>query len=415
MSRLIIFLSAFLFASCGLDVEVEYPVVDGSGFLNQTYPLSDNSKSVMEGVYKVVEGNEFFGDYIVIKWNGENLSVFTNRNAGYMVFRAGSLDSVIFCYGFWRYGAGSETGLINFYISSFEGGNKIIAGDTTNIQITTRGAFGQGNNFPDKSFQLEYLRPFSDNVKQDEFYILAHRGGGRNSDYLQASENSVEIIALAERLGANGIEIDIRLTKDGIPILYHDSDINLRLTQKSVIWGNIEDFTFAQLRTFIKLINGEKIPSLKEALEYVLEHTNLRFVWLDLKSDKNEIPAVIEIQEEILRRAGSLQRDLQVVLGIPSSQKADELLLYPQYENIPTLCELDLSFVRELNSMVWAPRWTQGLQLEEVREIHAEGRKAFVWTLDEPSFIQSFISDGEFDGILTNYPTLVAYHNYIRE
>jgi len=414
MNRLIIFISLLLFASCGLDFEVEYPVVDPSGFLNQTSPLTNDSKSVMEGIYKVIEGNEYFGDFVVLKWSGENLSVFTNINAGYMVFRAGSLDSVIFCYGYWRYGSSSETGPINFYISSFEGGRKIMAGDTTNLQIITRGAFGGGNNFPDRSFRLEYLRPFSENVKQDEFYILAHRGGGRNSDYLPASENSVEIIAIAERLGANGIEIDVRLTKDGIPILYHDSDINLRLTQKSVIWGNIEDFTFAQLRTFIKLINGEKIPSLEEALEYVLEHTEIRFVWLDLKSDKNEIPAVVEIQKDILRRANSMQRDLQIVLGIPTPEKADEMLLFPHYENVPTLCELDLSFVRELNSVVWAPRWTKGTQLNEVREIQAEGRKAFVWTLDESSFIQSFIQDGEFDGILTNHPTLVAYYHYTR-
>ena len=368
----------------------------------------------MEGIYKVLEGNEYFGDNVVLKWSGEYLYVFTLKNAGYMVFQAGSLDSVIYCYGYWRYAVNFETGLINFHISSTEGGIKIISGDTTNLEITIKGTFGNGNNFPDKSFQLKFLRTFSDKVKQEDFYILAHRGGGRNSDYLHASENSIEIISLAERLGANGIEIDIRLTKDGIPILYHDSDINLRLTQKSVIWGNIENFTFAQLRTLVRLINGEKIPSLKEALEYVLMNTELRFVWLDLKSDKNEIPAVVEIQKDILTRANSMQRDLKIVLGISTNEKANQMLLYPQYENVPTLCELDLSRVRELSSMVWAPRWTEGLQLESVREIHAEGRKAFVWTLDEPSFIQSFINEGEFDGILTNQPTLVAYHHYIR-
>ncbi len=262
---------------------MEYPIVNGSGFLNQTNPLGNNSKIIMEGVYTVIEGNEYFGDIVVLKWSGENLSVFTSKNVGYMVFQAGSLDSIIYCFGYWRYGAGNETGLINFNISSSEGADKIIAVDTTNLQIIMRGEFGDGNIFPDKTFQLEYLRPFSNNVKQDDFFILAHRGGGRNSDRLQASENSVEIISLAERLGASGIEIDVRLTKDGIPILYHDSDINLRLTQKSVIWGNIEDFTFVQLRTFVRLINGEKIPSLEEALEYVLEHTELRFVWLDFK------------------------------------------------------------------------------------------------------------------------------------
>ncbi len=331
-----------------------------------------------------------------------------------MIMRGGSLDSVIFFRGYWRYGTSLETGLVNFNISSFEGGSKIIDADSTDLQITARGAFGNGSNYPDKEFVIKYLRPFSEKVKQNDFYVLAHRGGGRNSDYLPASENSIEMIALAERLGANGIEIDVRLTADGIPILYHDPDINLRLTQKSVIWGNIEDFTFAQISTFIRLIHGEKIPSLENALEYVLEHTKLRFVWLDLKSEKNEIPAVVKIQERILRKVNPLNRDLQIVIGIPSSDKANNLLSYPSYETIPSLCELTTDFVKELNSLYWAPRWTQGTQLDLVREIHAEGKQAFVWTLDEPAFVESFMRDGEFDGFLTNHPTLVAYYHYIR-
>ncbi len=133
------------------------------------------------------------------------------------------------------------------------------------------------------------------------------------------------------------------------------------------------------------------------------------------KSERNEIPAVIKIQKDFLRRANSMQKDLQIVLGISSIEKANQILLYHKHENVTSLCELGLSFVRELNSVVWAPRWTQGLQIAEVREIHAEERKAFVWTLDEPVFIQSFISEGEFDGILTNHPTLVAYYHYISE
>ncbi|HSL87843.1 MAG TPA: hypothetical protein VK870_00925, partial [Ignavibacteriaceae bacterium] len=80
---------------------------------------------------------------------------------------------MIYCSGYWRYGAGTETGLITFTISSSEGASNILAGDTTNLQIKIRGEFGDGNNPPDKTFQLEYLRPFSDSVKQDNFFILA--------------------------------------------------------------------------------------------------------------------------------------------------------------------------------------------------------------------------------------------------
>jgi glycerophosphoryl diester phosphodiesterase len=332
-----------------------------------------------------------------------------------MVMRGGSLDSVIYFKGYWRYEAGIETGLTDLNITTIEGARNILAGDTTNLQITIRGLFGDESNLPDIAFVLKYHRSFSETVKQQNFYILAHRGGGRNSDYLPASENSVEMIALAERLGANGIEVDVKLTADGVPILYHDPDINLRLTQKSVIWGEIEAFTFKQIRTFVKLIHGEKIPSLEEALTYALENTKLRFVWLDLKSDKNEISAVIAIQKKILQQAHLLNRDLQIVLGIPSTDKASNLLQYPSSAEIPSLCELTTDYVRQLNSLYWAPRWTLGLQTGSVEMMHSEGRKAFVWTLDEPVFVETFIRDGKFDGVLTNYPSLVAYYHFLRE
>ena len=48
----------------------------------------------------------------------------------------------------------------------------------------------------------------------------------------------------------------------------------------------------------------------------------------------------------------------------------------------------------------------------EVEALQAEGRRAFVWTLDVSGYIRQFVRDGRFDGILTNYPSLVAYHYY---
>ncbi|HZW38787.1 MAG TPA: glycerophosphodiester phosphodiesterase family protein [Ignavibacteriaceae bacterium] len=412
---IILFIISFGISGCDRIFDVDYPEVDPSGFLTQTHPLTDLSKKVIEGVYSVQDGNGYFGDTIVLKYSGDNLSIFTNKNACYMLIKAGSLDSVIFFEGYWRYSVNSDVGRINFYISSFEGGSQIMRGDTSNRNIIVHGSYGDGDNVPGYGFKIKFERPFSQKVNQNDFYILAHRGGGRNSDFLPASENSIELISYAERLGANGIEIDVQLTKDGIPIIYHDEDINLRLTQKSVIWGDIEDYTLAQLRTFIKLKNGEMIPTLEEALDYVVDHTNLRFVWLDLKSHYNEVNAVAEIQARLIKKLNAKKRDLKIVIGIPTRDKANFVLALRDYSTTPTLCELGTDVVREINSQFWAPRWTQGVQTDLVNLMHAENRKAFVWTLDDPGFIENFFSNGNFDGMLTNYPMLVAYHHYTRK
>jgi len=50
----------------------------------------------------------------------------------------------------------------------------------------------------------------------------------------------------------------------------------------------------------------------------------------------------------------------------------------------------------------------------EVSRVHQEGKKAFVWTLDDHEFVKSFVHEGNFDGILTNYPYLVAYEYYMK-
>ncbi len=410
---LILIVSLLLFYSCNNEVDITNPVIDPSDFLSQTTPLTNSSKLVMEGIYDVVEGKDLLGDQVVVKNTRDRISIFSGKKGGYIVLDAGYLDSVIFFMGYWRYATNSETGAASFYIPSDEGGTNIISGDTSAATIKFVGEYGVGTGMADKKLVLKFNRDFSQKVKQNDFYILAHRGGGRNSDYLGVSENSLEMINIAERFGSTGIEIDARLSKDGVPFLYHDGDINLRLTQKSLIWGDIESFTWAQLRTLVTLRNGEKIPSLREALEFVLEKTNIRAVWLDTK-DVDVVTSSIELLTEINERAVLMGRDLKINIGIPADDVFEEFISQPGFQDVPSLCELSLEQVRQANSQVWAPRWTQGVQTDAVRQMHAEGRKVFTWTLDEPSYIEQFINEGEFDGILTNYPTIVSFYHYIK-
>jgi glycerophosphoryl diester phosphodiesterase len=160
------------------------------------------------------------------------------------------------------------------------------------------------------------------------------------------------------------------------------------------------------------LINGEKIPSLEEALEFVLEETKLELIWLDMKSDKNDLPEVIPIQQEILSRAESMGRQLEIFVGIPTEDKMNQILSYPDYESITTINELTAEDVRRTDSELWGPRWTLGMQLDEVERMHSEGRRVVTWTMDDPTYIDRYIRESGFDGMVTNYPTLVAYYVY---
>ena len=71
--------------------------------------------------------------------------------------------------------------------------------------------------------------------------IIAHRGASRH-----APENTLPAFQLAYELGANGIETDVHLTKDNVPVLIHDE--TLKRTARHP--GYIKDFTYTQLKGF---------------------------------------------------------------------------------------------------------------------------------------------------------------------
>ena len=412
-SVLTIFCLALLMAGCNKSKDVAIPSAGPNSFFTQTFPLPDNSRNVMNGIYRVTAGNEIFGDQVVLKWSRKKLTIMCS-DGHYSVLDVGVLDTVIVIQGYWRYCYNDNTGLVSAYIARDEGGTDIIQANPA-PRIIIRGAYGKKGNELDQMFELVYQRPISQALLSKKFSILAHRSGGRTSDHLPVSENSIAMINFTEGLGSTGIEIDIQLTKDGIPVLYHDGDINIRLTQKGPLSGPINDFTYMQLYYLVSLIHGEHIPRLKDALLFVVDSTLISDVYLDMKENVNSMSTVIPIQKEILQRAKDKGRDLHIYVGLPSQDAINDFMNQPDYPITPSLCELTVDDVVRTNSIVWAPRWTEGTQNALVEQIHSQGRIAWTWTLDDAGWIKEYINEGNFDGILTNYPFVVGYYHYIRE
>lgn len=95
--------------------------------------------------------------------------------------------------------------------------------------------------------------------------VYAHRGA---SAY--APENTLPAFRLAEEQGADGIELDVHLTKDGELVVIHDEKLDR--TTNGV--GLVRDYTLAELKRFCA-DNGmpgfadARIPTLREVLERV--------------------------------------------------------------------------------------------------------------------------------------------------
>ncbi|MFS0750343.1 glycerophosphodiester phosphodiesterase [Oceanobacillus sp. 1P07AA] len=86
---------------------------------------------------------------------------------------------------------------------------------------------------------------------------IAHRGYP-----VKYPENTLSSFQAAIDLGFTHMELDVHLSKDGIPVVMHDDKID-RMTNGV---GEIRDYTLQELKKF-NVQEGEQIPTLQEALE----------------------------------------------------------------------------------------------------------------------------------------------------
>lgn len=395
------------FSACDKIPPVIYSIEE-YGIIPNSNAIQDSSKILIEGVYRITEGINEFGNFAVVKSTRDYFSIFCEGNNSYFILKSGEKDSTYLFEGYWRFSLNATSGYAALKMNKEEGGREIYKRIIPGGKRIIRGFFGISSGDLTSQVTMEYSAPLK---KDSSIYIIAHRGGGRNSDRLPASENSLEILQMAEYFGANSVEIDIQLTKDNVPILFHDEQFTQRLVVGNYLIGKVSNFPFKQIRTFGRLIHNEKIPTLQEALDVIVRKTGIKLVWLDVKYP-GAVPVVAEIQRNYTEIARALGRNIIFLMGIPSEDVFNEYQKLGQKENNPALCELDLSFVRKSNAKVWAPRWTDGVSTGQINSAHSEKREIFIWTLDIPEMIKDFYNTGYYEGILTNYPGILAFHYY---
>ncbi len=265
-------LVVFILTSCADDSMIPVPDFGTTGLISETNRLPDSSKQRLESIFNVLEGNVAFGNQIVAKWNGNYMSIFSSISMKYMILEAGYLDSVVIFEGYWRNVLNTETGLVRLTIKKNEGGKELIYSKTTPATLILRGSYGVGSDLPNFRLAFQFLKP----LKRDttNFWVIGHRGGGRESDLLPFSENSLGMLQIAERFGCNGVEIDVRLTKDRVPVLFHDEFISTRLVNSDFMIGPLSSYTFKQIRSYCTLKDGSPLPTLREALDVIIYKTN---------------------------------------------------------------------------------------------------------------------------------------------
>ncbi len=275
----------------------------------------------------------------------------------------------------------------------------------------------------------ESIKLLREKSETDYVWVASHRG-----DWIYAPENSILALEHAIYFGANMIETDVRLTKDGKIIIMHDYTVD-RTTNGS---GKISDLTLAEikelnLRNNFGIMTDLKVPTLEEYIKIAKGKISL---YLDKAGyDLPDHPQGYLVKEllKILKANGVLEETV-FVLDWPY-KKAQEIFGYdldkviycPVIEDkIPNLDAHVNEYIEKLSPAAFQFRMASldSDTYKQLPKILKSGSKAFVaatWeehTANHSDLVSIFnrptegwgwlISQG-FRVIETNYP-----HDLIR-
>jgi len=408
---LIVFCSLVLVLSCSKN-DITVPPYNPEVNLENTLHIPDSAMEKMEGIYDLTNGSNKLGSNFVCKATRNRVSFFSGTDGIFIILKYGfnPLDSSIQFAGFWRYSENNQQGNIGFAITKEQGAlNFLLNGAVDSLVIS--GIFLDIDYYT-RPITLKFKRHLSAYVQSHEFAIFAHHGIQTTANPPYA-ENSLNVVRNAESYGVTGIEFDVRMTKDYVPICIHDPTINTRLTLKGPLSGSYDQYNFSLLSNYVRLEDGQSIPSVEEVLDVFITSTKMKYVWLDVKGNTDIFKYMEPIVRNAYAKAASLNRDVVIISDLPTEDVIAEYRKQPSYESppkLPVMCELTLQDVIDNRCEYWGPRYSEGLMLDQVDQAHSQGIKVFSWTLNDRNIIVNYLQNGRFDGFITDYPAYVVYH-----
>ncbi len=260
--------------------------------------------------------------------------------------------------------------------------------------------------------------------------IFGHRGA---SAY--APENTLAAFDRAFELGADGIELDVTLTKDGIPIVIHDDTVN----RTSDGQGRVSEMTLSEIQRldagkwFDAKYRGERIPTLAQALTSIPagKFVNIELKTLALRPWPANATRLSRLEfakisaQMLLRMWEPPHLEQAVVRVIKETKSADHVIissfnpiaLYRVMKLNPSLPR-GLLYFKELPIFLgrgWLrvlarpqalhPRNTT-ITEKFARWAHARGYRINTWTVDDADETRRLVALG-VNGIITNKPDVL--------
>ena len=219
--------------------------------------------------------------------------------------------------------------------------------------------------------------------------VIAHRGASAH-----APENTLAAFQLALDQGADGIELDVMLSKDGQLIVIHDDRVD-RTTNGT---GKVAEMYLPELKV-LDAGNGETLPTLPEVFDRFGGKFLINIELKNYSSLFDRLPVVVAEQVKAFRLTDSV---------IVSSFNPFNLPRF--YRRVPEVKRGLLtqpgkarSGLNNLFRFAALHPYYEDVDAALVQAEHARGRQVNVWTVDDPDEIRRLAGLG-VDMLITNDP-----------
>jgi len=249
--------------------------------------------------------------------------------------------------------------------------------------------------YPDLSGRLKYIKGY----KMSKPLIWAHRGA---SGY--APENTLTAFEKANEMHADGIELDLQMTKDGVIVVCHDEELERVSNGK----GWLRDYTFDELRklNFNQQFpdQGEmKIPTMEEVFELV-KPTNMT-IDIELKTGIVFYPIEEKI-DEMTRRYGMEDRVIYSSFNHASMVKMKQINSSNKVGMLYADGPVDaVAYCRRYGFDALHPALYNIQYPHFMEDAKAAGIMVNVWTINTEEYVKMCVDAG-VDAVITNYPDM---------
>jgi len=231
-------------------------------------------------------------------------------------------------------------------------------------------------------------------------WVIGHRGS------IEGIENTMEAVRGAERLGCDYAEVDVQLTKDGVPVLIHDTNL-WRLAEKRV---NVCDLNLKELQALeIRDRNHpgkiSHVPTLEEAIRFAKDSENGMGLLIELKpsgaNHQRLAQAVIDLVEtyDFGDRAMFMSLYYECIYPITAAHpkwRTGYCIFGSSGDIDDSVWQYDIDFI--------APEENQ-INYSLVYQARERGLPVYVWTVYDWEKMRQYLQMG-VSGIITDYPNI---------